>query len=530
MTDPVRIEIFRNLFAAVCDEMGAALQRAGYSPNIKERRDFSCALFDARGDLVAQGDHMPVHLGSMPASVRAVLERLALREGDVAALNDPFHGGTHLPDLTLVAPFVPEGGGGEPLFYVASRAHHADIGGMSPGSMPLATEIYQEGLRVPPVLLVRGGREQEDIFSLILANVRTPLERSGDLRAQRASLGVGLRRIGEMCSRYGREETAGMARRLMEYADRGTRSLIDGIPDGRYTFQDRMEDDGMGSGPVPIVATVSIRGSEAEIDFTGSAPQCRGPINAVEAITRSAVLYVFRCLLPSSVPANEGCFRPLSVVAPAGTVVNALPPAAVAAGNVETSQRITDVVFGALARALPRRIPAASSGTMNNITFGGIDPRTGRPFAYYETLGGGMGGRPGSAGLSGVHTHMTNSLNTPVEALEHEMPVVIRRYTLRRGSGGSGLHPGGEGLVREYEFLAAAEVTLLAERRKCGPWGVAGGGPGGTGEDLILRSSGAVEKMPGKFRARLQPGDVLSVSTPGGGGWGAPGAGEETGD
>jgi N-methylhydantoinase B len=520
MRGAVEIEIFRNLFASVCDEMGAALQRAAYSPNIKERRDFSCSLFDAGGRLIAQGDHMPVHLGSMPASVRAVLDTVRLGPEDVAALNDPFHGGTHLPDLTLVAPVTL--GQERPLFYVASRAHQADMGGISPGSMPLSTEIYQEGLRIPPVRLVRDGEYDADLLAMILANVRTPRERSGDLRAQRASLEVGRRRVEELCRRYGPEVVTARAADLMAYAERGTRALIASIPDGTWDSEDWMEDDGFGSGPLPIRVSVRVAGDEAAVDFTGTCPQTRGPVNAVEAITRSAVLYVFRCLLPSEIPANDGCFAPLKILAPEGTLVNARPPAAVAAGNVETSQRITDAVFAALARSLPERIPAASSGTMNNVTFGGLDPRTGRPFAYYETLGGGMGARPGSDGLSGVHTHMTNSLNTPVEAMEHDLPVVIRRYALRRDSGGEGLRRGGEGIVREYEFRVSTQVTLLAERRATAPWGLAGGQEGRPGEDRILRSGGRVEKMPGKFQATLQPGDVLSIGTPGGGGWGKP--------
>jgi N-methylhydantoinase B len=519
VTGAVLLEVFRNLFASVCDEMGAALQRSAYSPNIKERRDFSCALFDASGRLVAQGDHMPVHLGSMPASVRAALDTLDLEAGDVGALNDPFHGGTHLPDLTLVAPFHAEGA---PLFFVAARAHHADVGGISPGSMPLATEIHQEGLRVPPVRLVRAGRFDEDLLRLFLANVRTPEERRGDLDAQVASLHVGARRLEALCARHGAAAVARHAADLVAYAERGTRALIASIPDGAYGFEDALDDDGFGSGPLPIRVLVTISGDAAVVDFAGSAAQARGPVNAVEAITRSAVLYAFRCLLPSEVPANDGCFAPLRIVAPPGTIVNARPPAAVAAGNVETSQRIVDVLFGALARALPDRIPAASAGTMNNVTIGGTHPATGRPYAYYETLGGGMGGRPASAGLSGVHTHMTNSLNTPVEALEHDLPVVVRRYALRPGSGGAGRHPGGDGLVREYEFLAEAEVTLLAERRARGPWGLAGGSPGASGEDVLLRRDGPATKMPGKFRARVAAGDVLAVRTPGGGGWGKP--------
>ena len=517
--DPVQVEVFRNLFASVCDEMGATLERAAYSPNIKERRDFSCALFDAAGRLVAQGDHMPVHLGSMPASVGAVLRSLQLRPGDVAALNDPFAGGTHLPDLTMVAPFAPHGG--KALFHVASRAHQADIGGMAPGSMPLATEIYQEGLRIPPVRLVRDGAFDEDLLNLILLNVRTPAERAGDIKAQIASLHVGERRLAEICARYGEELAALRASELIAYAERGTRALIASIPDGEYRFEDQIEDDGMGSGPLPLKVRIEVRGEGAVVDFTGSAPQCRGPLNAVEAITRSAVTYAFRCLLPSEVPANEGCLAPVRVIAPVGSLLNARPPAAVAAGNVETSQRIVDVVFGALAQALPGRIPAASSGTMNNLTFGGVHPRTGAPFAYYETLGGGMGGRPGSDGLSGIHTHMTNSLNTPVEAIEHDLPVVIRRYTLREeGAGGDGARRGGRGLIREYELLCEARVTLLSERRTSRPWGLHGGSPGSPGRDRIVRAGGDVEMMPGKFERLLLRGDRLVIETPGGGGWG----------
>ena len=519
MNAPIRIEVFRNLFASVCDEMGAALQRSASSPNIKERRDFSCAIFDARGRLVAQGDHMPVHLGSMPASVEAVLAAFRLGEGDVAAVNDPFHGGTHLPDLTLVSAF--RSGAPEPLFYVANRAHHADIGGMSPGSMPLASEIYQEGLRIPPILLMKGGRFEDGILRLILANVRTPAERMGDLGAQTAALSVGARRLSAMVDRYGAADLATRAVELIAYTERATRALIASIPDGTYWFEDSLDDDGFGHGPLPIRVRIDIRGEEAYVDFTGTAPQTEGPLNAVEAITRSAVLYVFMCLLPSETPANDGCFAPLHIVAPSGTLVNATPPSAVAAGNVETSQRIVDVMFGALARALPARIPAASQGTMNNVSFGGIHELTGAPFAYYETLAGGMGGRPGSAGLSGVHTHMTNSLNTPVEALEHVLPVTIRRYALRRGSGGGGANPGGDGLIREYEFLSRAEVTLLSERRRLAPWGLSGGSHGRAGEDSIVSKGDGDEKaMPGKFRAVLKAGDIMTIRTPGGGGWG----------
>jgi len=516
--DPARLEIFHNLFASIAEEMGAALQRSAYSPNIKERRDFSCALFDAEGRLIAQGDHMPVHLGSMPASVRAVLADLPLAPGEMGLLNDPFRGGTHLPDLTLVHPFYVGGKEGDPpAFYLANRAHHSDVGGMSPGSMPLATEIFQEGLRLPPVKFLKGGEPDPDITRLILANVRTPQERLGDLMAQVAANRVGERRLLALIERHGPAEVTNYARQLVAYAARLMAETIAGIPDGEYAFADHLDDDGITGEPVRIAAKVGIRSGRAVVDFTGSSPQVAGPVNAVEAITRSAVLYVFRCLLPEGSPANDGCYEPLEIIAPEGSVVNARPPASVAGGNVETSQRIVDALFGALAQALPGRIPAASSGTMNNLTIGGIDPRTGSPYAYYETIAGGMGARPDADGLSGVHTHMTNSLNTPVEALERAMPLLVRRYTLRRGSGGGGRHRGGDGIVREYHFLAPAEVTLLADRRATAPWGLAGGGAGAPGADRLTGSSSA---LPGKFRRRVAAGDTLTIETPGGGGWG----------
>ncbi len=516
--DPVRLEVFRNLFASIAEEMGAALQRSAYSPNIKERRDFSCALFDSSGDLIAQGDHMPVHLGSMPASVRAVLTDIPLARDEMGLLNDPFRGGTHLPDITLVAPLY-IGAGSSPAFFLANRAHHSDVGGMSPGSMPLGTEIFQEGLRIPPIRFIEGGEPDPDIMRLILANVRTPDERVGDLMAQVAANRVGERRLVALVDRYGLDEVERYARALIDYAGRIMADLIAGIADGEYAFTDWLDDDGAGTERIPIRVTVRIEGETATIDFGGSSDQVPGPVNAVEAITRSAVLYVFRCLLPAGAPANDGCYRPLRIIAPEGSIVNARPPAAVAGGNVETSQRIVDVLLGALATALPATIPAASSGTMNNLTFGGVDPATGSPFAYYETIGGGMGGRPDKAGLSGIHTHMTNSLNTPIEALERALPLMMTRYGLRAGSGGKGLHAGGDGIVREYRFLAPAEVTLLSERRRAAPWGLRGGEEGRPGED-DLSSGGAIERLPGKFSRRVKAGDTLTIRTPGGGGWG----------
>jgi N-methylhydantoinase B len=518
---PARLEVFSNLFASIAEEMGAALQRSAYSPNIKERRDFSCALFDGAGRLIAQGDHMPVHLGSMPASVAAVLSTLSLAPGEMGLLNDPFLGGTHLPDLTLVAPLHAAGDPPDrPSFYLANRAHHSDVGGMSPGSMPLATEIFQEGLRLPPVRFLVDGAPHDDLLRLILANVRTPQERRGDLMAQVAANRVGGRRLRALMERHGDTEVAGYARHLIAYAARLMADCVSSIPDGTYAFEDVLDDDGVGDEPVPLRVAITIEGARATIDFSGSAPQVPGPLNAVESITRSAVLYVFRCLLPAGAPANDGCYEPLRIVAPEGTIVNARPPASVAGGNVETSQRIVDLVLGALAQALPERIPAASSGTMNNLTLGGTDPATGAAFAYYETIAGGMGARPGADGLSGVHTHMTNSLNTPVEAIERALPVTVVRYTLRRGSGGAGRFRGGDGIVRELRFDAPAEVTLLSERRRVAPWGLEGGAPGAPGRNRLLPSGGEEEALPAKFRRRMLAGDRLVIETPGGGGWG----------
>jgi N-methylhydantoinase B len=465
--DAVALEVFRHLFTALAEEMGAALRRASFSPNIKERRDYSCALFAPDGTAVALGDHMPVHLGAMPMSVAAALEELGeLEPGDVACLNDPFRGGTHLPDVTLIAPVhqasgaptrgpgdgagaAPRGrrGSGRLLGYVASRAHHSDVGGQSPGSMPLAREIHQEGLRIPPLRLVRAGTRNEDVWRLILANVRTPVERAGDLDAQLAALHAGSTRLQEIAGRRGLEETRGAMEGLVAYADRLVAAGLERIPDGRYAAEDVMEDDGFGSGPVPVRAALEVEGDRLLIDFEGTSPQVPGGINAVAAITASACRYVVRCvveaLLEEPLPAGGGSMGSVDLRLPPGSLVNADPPASVAAGNVETSQRITDVLMAAFAQALPELMPALSQGTMNNHTVGGVNPRAGTRFAYYETVGGGMGAGPSGPGLSGVHVHMSNSLNTPVEALEHAYPFRITRYEIRRGTGGRGHHRGG---------------------------------------------------------------------------------------
>jgi N-methylhydantoinase B len=521
--DPIRLEVYRSLLLAIAEEMGAALRRSSYSPNIKERRDYSCAICDPEGDPVALGDHMPVHLGAMPQSVKAAITSRKIEDGDVVVLNDPFHGGTHLPDLTAVRGVWVDGSE-QPIAYVASRAHHADVGGATPGSMPLSREIFQEGIRVPPVLLVRHGVIQDDVWRLLLTNVRTPEEREGDLHAQLAALDVGSRRLKELARRRGADSVRTAFSALSAYADRLLRSVIARIPDGDYRAEDFMDDDGVGSGPVPIVATISVRGDTMTVDFGGSARQCQGNINAVAAITESAVRYVLRCvaeaLLNAPLPAGGGALEAVVFVMPPGTVVNARAPAAVAAGNVETSQRIVDVVFRAMAQAMPNLIPACSSGTMNNFTMGGVDPRTGEPFAYYETVAGGMGAGPERDGLSGVHTHMTNSLNTPIEALEHAIPVRVRHYSLRPGSGGVGRRRGGDGLRRDIELLAAASVCVLSDRRDHAPCGAAGGASGGRGENWLCRA-GEWSRLAGKFTAETQPGDVISIRTPGGGGWGS---------
>jgi N-methylhydantoinase B len=518
---PTRLEIFKGLFHSVTEEMGAALRRSAFSPNIKERRDYSCAVFDTAGEVLAMGDHMPVHLGSMPRSVAAAIKALELGPGDIALLNDPYAGGTHLPDLTMVMPVYVRGTR-RTMFYVANRAHHADIGGAHPGSMSLAREIFEEGLRIPPVKFFEGGRMAESVMNILLANVRTPREREGDLTAQVAACRIGERRLREIVARYGRAEVERYGRHLLDYSEAIMRSLLRTIPRGTYRAADCLDDDGFGTTPLKIAVTIRIRGERADVDFSGSAPQCAGNVNAVAAITESAVFYVFRCLLGDQVPATSGLVRPIRLIAPAGTVVNAQLPCAVAGGNVETSQRIVDTLLRALARAIPEKIPAASQGSMNNLTLGGVDSRSGRghaPFAYYETIAGGMGAGPGHDGVSGVHTHMTNSLNTPVEVLEINYPVRVRRYGLRRGSGGAGMQRGGEGIVREIELLADAQVSLLSDRRKMAPYGLAGGGPGAKGRNVILLQ-GRSRKLPSKCSLSAPEGAVIRVETPGGGGWG----------
>jgi len=515
--NPILLEVFKNRFASIAEEMGVTLMRTAFSPNIKERRDFSCAVFDASGDMVAQAAHIPVHLGSMPLSVKAAIESIPMEEGDMVVLNDPFKGGTHLPDITLVAPVF----SGDLAFYVANRAHHADVGGITAGSMPLSSSIFQEGIIIPPLKLVEQGQINTSMLNFILNNVRTPQERDGDFAAQIMANLTGVRRAKELIAKYGLKETFQYARALIDYAATLMRSVIETIPDGVYTFEDVLDDDGFDARSIPIHVRLTIDGTGVIVDFNGSGGQVRGSLNAVKAITLSAVLYVFRSLVHETIPTNAGCLDPIKVVTRTGTIVDAEFPAAVAGGNVETSQRIVDVVLGALAQALPDKIPAAGQGTMNNVTMGGYDSDRNRPFAYYETLGGGMGASAFNSGESAIHSHMTNTLNTPVEALEYTYPFLVREYSVRRETGGQGNTTGGDGLVREIQLLGAAEVTVLSERRERGPYGLFGGKPGTPGKNTVIQNNIA-RKMPGKFHVNLDPGDVLRIETPGGGGYGHP--------
>ncbi|HEX8494033.1 MAG TPA: hydantoinase B/oxoprolinase family protein [Pyrinomonadaceae bacterium] len=556
--DPTTLEIYRSLYTSVAEEMGIALKRTAFSPNIKERRDYSCAVFDSEGRVIAQGDHMPVHLGSMPMAVAAALREFEIFPGDVVALNDPFAGGTHLPDVTLVAGVFEETrrrGEAEarekrkelkvkelslsasqpllrrvnaslrqrvppsprPLFYVANRAHHADIGGGNPGSMGMAADVYGEGLRIPPVRLVRGGRVDADLLRLLLANVRGATERRADFEAQIGSLQTGATRLLEIVERRGAREASEYASHLIAYSERMMRRAIAEIPDGVYVALDVLDDDGVADVEVKICARVTIKGERALVDFTGSAAQVAGAINAVEAITVSAVAYVFRCLVGADVPASAGLMSPIEVVAPRGTIVNAVHPAPVAGGNVETSQRIVDTILRALAQALPDRIPAASQGTMNNLTIGGFDTLKNTEFAYYETVAGGMGARPNQDGMSAVHTHMTNSLNTPAEALEYAYPLRVRAYSIRKNSGGRGRSRGGDGVVREIETLVPARMSLLADRRRLAPYGLKGGADGSTGRDTIIHNNRA-RRIASKGSWQLEAGDRVRIETPGGGG------------
>ena len=510
VSNPIELALFASRLDAVCEEMGVVLRRAAVSPNIRDRLDFSCAVFDADGLLCAQAAHIPVHLGSMAYAMAGIVAAVDWAEGDMLVLNDPFLGGTHLPDVTLVAPlFV----AGELIGFLANRAHHADIGASTPGSMPLSTRLEDEGLVIAPTPLVRAGLLDEDLLGRIVGATRNPRDARGDFLAQMSANRVGLARLGALVAGMGNAAYRAALAALNDYGERLARAALSAIPPGRYRFEERMDDDGQGTVDIPLRVEISVRGSDVRVDFTGTAPQVPGNINCPLAVAAAAVLYVFRCLMPPQTPACAGTFRPIQIAAPVGCLLDAERPAAVAAGNVETSSRVVDLVMGALAQAIPERIPAASQGTMNNLALGSALP--GAAWDYYETIGGGMGAGSVGGGWSGVQTHMTNTLNTPIEVLETRFPLRVRRYAIRRGSGGAGARAGGDGLIREFDFLAPAQATLLTERRRHAPWGGAGGESGAPGCSLLNG-----EMLPGKVSLQVEAGDRLTVETPGGGGWG----------
>jgi N-methylhydantoinase B len=528
--DPVTLEVLRNAVRAIAGEMNATLVRTAYSPNITDRRDCSCALFDPSGAMLSQAENIPVHLGAMPHSVAAALEAFppeTLAPGDAVLLNDPFHGGAHLPDLTLVAPMFD----GEDLVAIAAnRAHHADVGGASAGSIAAdSADIYAEGVRIPPVKLYEAGERREGVADLLFANVRTPEERAGDLRAQHAANQTARERFAEVVDRYGRETVGDALAAIQDYSEERMRAAIAELPDGTYRFEDALDGDGRGGGEVTIAATVTVDGDRIHADFSGTDPQGPGALNAPIAVTTSATYYAVRCVTDPEIPPNAGCYRPVDIDAPPGTVVNAEPPAAVVGGNLEVSQRVVDVLFGALAGAVPERVAAAGQGTMNNVTVGGVDPRDGAPFAFYETNGGGFGGRDGADGMDGVHVHMSNTRNTPAEVLETAYPLRVLRYALRPDSGGAGAFRGGLGVRRDIEARAGMTCSLLADRRERAPYGIAGGQAGEPGADYLRGGGdsddggpGDAERLDPMATRELEPGDVVSIRTPGGGGYGSP--------
>ncbi|MFV1973079.1 MAG: hydantoinase B/oxoprolinase family protein [Thiohalobacterales bacterium] len=509
--DAIELSVFASRINAACDEMGAVLRRAAFSPNIKDRLDFSCAVFDARGELCAQAAHIPVHLGSMAWAMRDLVAGTEWVDGDMLIVNDPYLGGTHLPDVTLVAPvFVQD----VLTAFVANRAHHADIGAHSPGSMPVSRSLDEEGLVIPPMLLMHAGERVAATMDRIVAATASPRQMEGDLAAQVSANRTGIKRLVGLASHPGTAQFAAALAAVNDYGARLAQRSLRAIPDGDYHFSDVMDDDGTGTRDIRIEVTIRVAGDSIEVDFSGTASQVPGNINCPLPVTAAGVYYVFRCLMPVQTPACAGSFRNIHIVAPAGCLLNANRPAAVAAGNVETSSRVVDVVMGALARALPERIPSASQGTMNNLAMG--SRHTGRSWDYYETIGGGMGAGCRFDGLSATQSHMTNTLNTPIEVLEMNFPLRLLQYRLRDGSGGSGRHRGGDGLVREYQFLEPTTVTLLTERRRHRPWGLDGGSAGAAGEN---RKAGSI--LPAKTSFEIGAGERLSIATPGGGGWGS---------
>ena len=520
MLDPVSFEILKNSLISIAEEMGVVLRKSSFSPNIKERRDFSCALFDASGQLVAQAEHIPVHLGAMPYSVLAVLKDFEndLSESDDVILNDPYRGGTHLPDITMVSPIFFKD---RLVGFAANRAHHSDVGGVAPGSMSaLSRDVNQEGIRIPPVKLWSKGKPNRQILDFVLSNVRTPGERLGDLRAQRAANLVGAKRLVELLKKSSVSTVESGMSQLINYSEELMIKRIRELPRKSSSAIDYLDDDGFGTTDIPIKVKVTVGRESVAFDFSGSSKQVQGPLNAVYSVTLSAVYYVVRCVTDPSIPANAGCFKPIEVKAPSGTIVKAEPPAPVAGGNVETSTRIVDVTLKAFSSIIPQRVCAACQGTMNNVTIGGVDPRTGKYFTYYETIAGGFGARYNKDGVDGTHSHMTNTLNTPVEALESAYPLRVRRYELVRGSGGRGRSRGGLGIRRDTEVLAeGSTLSLMGERQRRGPYGLFGGNSGSPGTYGLIRGN-RITSLSSKTTLPANGGDVLTVTTPGGGGYG----------
>ncbi|MFC2079599.1 hydantoinase B/oxoprolinase family protein [Candidatus Bipolaricaulota bacterium] len=517
--DAITLEVLRNAIAAIADEMNANLVRASYSPNIKERRDCSSAVFDAQGRMIAQAESIPVHLGAMPYSVESAIQhRSPFAPGDVVVLNDPYAGGAHLPDITFVVPVFMED---RLIAFVANRAHHADVGGKEPGSLAGDTvEIYQEGLRIPPIRLWEREVLNDDLLQMILANVRTPDERWGDLRAQKAACATGIERMHALYLRVGKSVLLDAMSAVLDYSERRMRHQISQLPQGEASFEDALDSDGITEDVIPIRVRVKIEEERIEVDFSGTAEQVSGPVNAVFAVTASAVYYAIRAFADPEIPPNSGCYRPITINAPEGSIVNACLPAPVVGGNLETSQRIVDVVLGALGKLAPERSMAACQGSMNNLAIGGVDPLTGKAFTIYETIAGGFGGRATKDGIDGIHSHMTNTLNTPVEALETSYPLRVDRYELRPGTGGGGQYRGGLGIRRDMTCLAqSARVSFLTDRRVTRPYGVEGGESGAPGQNAVIRNGEEFE-LPSKGTTTLQYGDTISIRTPGGGGYG----------
>lgn len=509
----IELKLFASRVIAICEEMGLVLRRAAFSPNIKDRLDFSCALFGADGQLFAQADHMPVHLGSMAFAMSSVVKEREWQTGDMLVLNDPYLGGTHLPDVTLIAPvFGTEGIG--LLGFVVNRAHHANIGCDTPGSMPVSSSLEEEGIIIPPTLLLRAGNLQPG--TELLPGVDNG-ELIGDFAAQAGANRVGVLRLQQLVENVGLDTYIHGMQQLNSYAERIATNTIGLLKPGLYHFEDYLDDDGCGTTNISLKVSLNINANRVEVDLSDSADSVRGNLNCPESVVAAAAYYCFRCLMSDEAPACEGLFHNINIKTRLGSIVNAQRPAAVAAGNVETSTRIVDLIFGALAQAVPEQIPAASQGTMNNVAMGHIDHSTGKRWDYYETVAGGLGGGPTQAGLSGVHSHMTNTLNTPIESLEMHYPLRVRRYAIRRSSGGAGRHPGGDGIIREYEFLQPTRLSLLSERRSFAPWGLLGGGEGKRGSNLL---NGKI--LPGKCTVDMCVGDRLTIQSPGGGGWGIP--------